>query len=86
MSKKTRANFMAAEKLRKENAMLRRQIDWLISEIRYGSASPQKDWARCALCPSSTGGLACEHTSFDGIRDLPDCECCWREHARRCSE
>ena len=86
MSKKTRANFVVAEKLRKENTMLGRQIDWLISQIRYASDNPRKEWAQCGFCPSTCGDIGCEFTWCGGMTERPDCERCWREYARRGSE
>lgn len=83
MSKRTRANFMAAEKLREENRQLQRQINWLLSEITYISDNPRKDWAMCSFCPSNCSDLGCEFTWYNGVTDRPACETCWREHARR---
>lgn len=86
MSRKTRANFIAVERLRQENRMLQRQIDCLLSEIKEISDNPQRISSCYDFCPSNCSDLGCEFTWYDGCRDRPNCSACWREHARRCAE
>lgn len=86
MSRKTRANFLEVERLRKENRMLQRQIDWLLEDIKKISANPRKHRSVCGFCPSNCSDLGCEFTYYDGNRDRPDCSTCWREHSLRGAE
>lgn len=81
MSKRTRANYQQVERLQAENEMLRRQIDWLVEEIREFGCHEH------GLCPSCVDKDAgCEFTYISGRFDRPDCRACWRENAKRWAE
>ena len=86
MSKRTRANFMVAEKLRIENQLLRRQINWLLCQIKYCNDNPYKDYSHYGCCAPDCTEDGCEFTLYDGITDRPDCRKCWLENLRRNTE
>lgn len=85
MSRRTRANFIAAEKLAEENKLLLAKIEWLLRQLHSSAELSSVPGASFRFCPPGARD-GCEFTYWDGVKLMPCCSVCWRKALERMEE